>query len=116
MIGDGKGGQAVEEDLNDDERKFSSSGVQLGLIQSKPNLLFKSTLWKNWDGGKVGGHPVWLDVNNHPTETELTCHMCRRSLTFLLQLYCPLDEPKSAFHRCLYLFICRKRSCVLKGR
>ena len=32
------------------------------------------------------------------------------------QIYCPLDSPMSAYHRCLYLFICRKASCVNKGR
>jgi hypothetical protein len=32
------------------------------------------------------------------------------------QIYCPLDEPSSAFHRCLYLFCCHQNQCIQNGR
>jgi hypothetical protein len=39
------------------------------------------------------------------------------SSTFtLFKIYCPLDSPESAFHRCLYLFGCRKSECLRNGR
>ena len=103
-------------EIEDLDEECSCSGVQLGLAQKKLNPLFKSKVWKNWDGGCIGGVPKWLDQHNIPNEEEqLTCQICKRALTFLLQLYCPLDEPESAFHRCLYLFICRRRDCVSQG-
>jgi hypothetical protein len=34
----------------------------------------------------------------------------------LLQIYCPLDEPDDAFHRMLYLFVCKRGDCPFGGR
>lgn len=69
-----------------DDLEASSSGVQLGLIQKERNVLFKSKVWKNWDGGKVGGDPIWLDPSSFPSESELQCPFCQRSLAFLMQV------------------------------
>lgn len=50
-------------DYSDDEDAESEmqgeSGVQLGYIEKEENALFKDPDWRNWDGGKVGGTPVW---------------------------------------------------------
>ncbi|CAM9472794.1 unnamed protein product, partial [Ectocarpus fasciculatus] len=60
--------------------------------------------------------PVWLDRSRLPAPSELTCGICFEPLSFVLQIYCPLDSPDSAYHRCLYTFCCRKASCVQGGR
>ena len=37
-------------------------------------------------------------------------------LCFILQIYCPLDDyEESAFHRCLYIFCCKKAFCNENG-
>ncbi len=33
-------------------------------------------------------------------------------MSFLLQIYCPLDEPSDAFHRAIYIFCCASDACV----
>lgn len=38
----------------------------------------------------------------------MRCGECAHPLSFLVQLYCPLDHEDDAFHRCLYVFCCPK--------
>ena len=44
----------------------------------------------------------------------MVCQYCEDPLIFLLQIYCPIDEINEAFHRCLYIFCCRKKLCIDK--
>ena len=47
-----------DEDEDDIETQ-EESDVQLGFIdKTTKNALFHDCDWRNWDGGKVGGHPV----------------------------------------------------------
>ncbi|CAM9145463.1 unnamed protein product [Ascophyllum nodosum] len=41
----------------------------------------------------------------------MRCGECATPVAFLVQLYCPLDHEKDAFHRCLYIFCCPKATC-----
>ncbi|GAW79302.1 hypothetical protein, conserved [Plasmodium gonderi] len=55
---------------------------------------------------KVGGKPFWLDrVNVHP-EKDFHCVICNNLMSFLLQIYAPIENVGNCFHRCIYLFIC----------
>lgn len=40
-----------------------------------------------WDGGKVGGKPIWLNPRELPKCEELMCPKCENPLKFLLQVY-----------------------------
>lgn len=55
---------------------------------------------------KIGGLPTWLV----PLEGKISINFfkcsCGKSLSFLLQLYCPLEDNDNAFHRVLYVFFC----------
>ena len=104
-----------EEEDDDEGEGTSRPEVQLGFIGDDPNPLFKDLNWQSWDGGRVGGRPVWLDGVNPPVQEQVACKICSDPLKFLLQIYCPLDEPASAFHRALYVFCCKKASCVSGG-
>lgn len=101
---------------SDDESEndnASEEDVQLGFIElDKSNKIFLDNNWTLWDGGKVGGNPIWLDLINLPSPADMTCVECNNPMAFLLQIYCPLDEPVNAFHRSLYLFCCRKADCI----
>ncbi|CDU17017.1 uncharacterized protein PY17X_0616600 [Plasmodium yoelii] len=57
---------------------------------------------------KIGGKPYWLDRINLPEEDTFKCILCNELLSFLLQIYAPIDNIGHCFHRCLYLFVCFK--------
>lgn len=75
-------------------------------------MMFLNEDWSEWDGGKVGGWPIWLDKVNIPLDTDTQCHVCKEPMSFLLEIYSPLDDNVDAFHRAIYLFCCNKASCV----
>ncbi|KAI8325600.1 hypothetical protein GQ54DRAFT_326946 [Martensiomyces pterosporus] len=60
---------------------------------------------------KIGGKPKWLDPTRPLTVDKVLCDECQRPMTLLMQLYAPEDEPVEAFHRTLYVFICRNGTC-----
>lgn len=88
--------------------------VQLGFcvpIEDDDHLqevAHRSADYRVWDGGQVGGQPVWLDPEHLPT--KVTCRQCpndnKKSLRFICQLYAPVDDMDRAFHRTLYVFAC----------
>lgn len=43
------------------------------------------------------------------------CTYILHTLTHI-QIYCPLDGPEYAFHRCLYVFCCKTSKCTESGR
>jgi pre-rRNA-processing protein TSR4 len=102
--------------------------VQLGFsvpIESAEHLeavAHRSYDYNLWDGGQIGGLPVWLQPADIPTG-PLHClnPNCSAIMSFLCQLYAPVetinnemaddDEEKEkesdrAFHRSLYVFGC----------
>ena len=64
---------------------------------------------------KVGGKPAWLDPLHLPSAAELCCPECGDPLAFLLQLYASLDDRDDAFHRALFVFVCRRGPCLRAG-
>ena len=111
-----------DNDLADNDENVK---VQLGVIHTVDNsineplsssqILFRSKRWSQWDGGKIGGDAIWLNPQHYPNKNDLTCSQCKNEMIFLLQIYCPLDDITNAFHRCLYLFLCKNPKCVLNG-
>lgn len=105
-----------DEDIyGDDDEGEIDTGVQLGFMSETKNPMFAEPNWERWDGGKVGGKPVWLDSVRIPSPGDLKCVCCNSPMIFLLQIYCPLDDVEEAFHRALYIFICKKKICVDNG-
>lgn len=96
--------------------------VELGFICDDPVPLDSTPLhcepdWTKWDGGQVGGRPSWLvpSTLSIPSTEQLQCVECHYPLSFLLQIYCPLDDITDAFHRTLYVFVCRSKGCKRQG-
>jgi hypothetical protein len=85
------------------------TGVQLGFVSDSRNLMFIDSNWEKWDGGKVGGKPSWLDPIRIPHYADIQCKSCNSPMIFLLQIYCPLGEVERAFHRALYVFVCKRK-------
>jgi len=72
-----------------------------------------------WDGGKIGGLPVWLHVADGAlprTDSHLTCKRCSTPLAMLTQLYAPVEKAvvghDEAYHRMLYVFVCLTPGCL----
>jgi len=62
--------------------------------------------WRDWDGGLLGDF-----VPLRPGHGTTTCSQCGAALCPLLQLYAPLDDVPEAFHRDLYVLLCRTPEC-----
>ena len=60
---------------------------------------------------KVGGRPAWLDLKDLPQPQRLACGVCGKPSVFLLQLYAPIPEHPCAFHRSVFVFMCKDPSC-----
>ena len=104
-------------DYDSEDESVVSEGeaaVQLGFLEDYRGHLH-SDRWGDWDGGKVGGRPAWLDRSTLPPASRLRCRGCSDPMAFLLQIYCPLDDPPDAFHRSLYVFCCRRPACFDYG-
>ncbi|KAJ2160231.1 hypothetical protein GGF46_002440 [Coemansia sp. RSA 552] len=64
---------------------------------------------------KIGGKPRWLDPTCPLAADRVLCDECSRPMGMLMQLSAPEDEPADAFHRMLYVFICRNGACHQAG-
>jgi hypothetical protein len=91
-----------------------------------PEILgHRDPCWSDWDGGKIGGLPSWLNPRDLPGESPLRCRgPCGddnggnerdgdggggTAMGFVVQIYCPADDDASndaAYHRSLYVFAC----------
>ena len=82
--------------------------VELGFVEkvSDPDLL-TSLFFPS----KVGGKPAWLDIRDLPAPDSLACGVCGKPPVLLLQLYAPIPERPCAFHRSLFVFMCKDPSC-----
>ena len=60
---------------------------------------------------KVGGRPAWLDLKHLPSSQMMTCPQCEKPRVFLLQVYAPDNNQTRAFHRTIYIFICKNEKC-----
>jgi pre-rRNA-processing protein TSR4 len=120
-----EGPQEVVEAVDSDDDEGSASddededtNLQLGFVEEldeDEEPMFNTLDWTQWDGGKIGGAPCWLNPVHLPDPEAMACSFCQEPLSFLLQIYCPLDEPAAAYHRFLYVFCCRKGPCMDRG-
>ncbi|XP_048763250.1 programmed cell death protein 2-like [Ostrea edulis] len=60
---------------------------------------------------KVGGKPAWLSLSPLPSPDQLSCPKCNAVCVFLLQVYAPVDDDDNAFHRTVFVFLCKNPEC-----
>jgi pre-rRNA-processing protein TSR4 len=93
--------------MKNNKKDFEDYFVSLGFAE-KPN---KNDLEITNFPSKLGGQPLWMippELNKFVSEKFFECNICKSNLTFLIQLYCPLEDNKNAYHRYLYVFYCSK--------
>eukprot|EP00172_Hildenbrandia_rubra_P003855 Plantae.Rhodophyta-Hildenbrandia_rubra.ctg6716.p1 GENE.Plantae.Rhodophyta-Hildenbrandia_rubra.ctg6716~~Plantae.Rhodophyta-Hildenbrandia_rubra.ctg6716.p1 ORF type:complete len:431 (-),score=47.18 Plantae.Rhodophyta-Hildenbrandia_rubra.ctg6716:1232-2524(-) len=101
-----------DEELEDPASHSDFVNVDLGYVRKvrNPRVLDPAQF-----PSKVGGLPSWLNSKNVPNAAAMVCGACGVRMTFVLQIYAPLDETQSghnaSFHRYLYLFCCRRKEC-----
>ena len=112
----------MSSDSEDDVGLDDEFMVELGFVCDQVPSLDSTPLhsepdWTKWDGGQIGGRPSWLcpSIAGLPSSRQLQCAGCAQILSLLLQIYCPLDNEVDAFHRSLYVFVCRSPGCCRQG-
>lgn len=100
-------------DLYDDEDDEERLPVSLGFVERKKNSW---SLLRHLFPSKAGGTPAWLDPINLPSGRACACDFCGEPLQFMLQVYAPLKENDSTFHRTLYVFMCPSMTCLLQDQ
>ncbi|CAC5402962.1 TSR4 [Mytilus coruscus] len=88
-----------------------SNNVELGFVEKTDSHLLCSFHFPS----KVGGKPSWLSLSPLPSNKDLECSKCGKILSFLMQVYCPFEESPKAFHRALFVFVCRNVVCCSKN-
>ncbi|KAK2581356.1 hypothetical protein KPH14_008122 [Odynerus spinipes] len=81
--------------------------VDLGFLEECESWRLESRFFPS----KVGGKPAWLDLKNIPKKEDLECEYCGNPCIFLCQIYAPSADDDDAFHRTLYVFICKDPNC-----
>ena len=84
----------------------SKKDLDLGFLEVAPSWCLSSRFFPS----KVGGSPAWLCPEILP---DLSCPVClsRARMTFLCQIYAPLESSSSTFHRTVFVFLCRSPEC-----
>ena len=101
------------------EEEYSSEAEEEGLLV---NLGFAEEpeherfLRRHFFPSKIGGQPAWLDPVHLPSESRTRCATCGGALSFLLQLYAPINGVDDAFHRTLFVFACSKEKCIRQNQ
>lgn len=82
-------------------------GIDIAFVKKSESWVLESRFFPS----KVGGKPAWLDLKNLPDYNQMSCEYCKSTCIFLCQIYAPYEEDEEAFHRTLFIFICRNPSC-----
>lgn len=103
----------IKEDDGDDDEEEELEPVTLGFVE-KPND--PNSLLRHYFPSKAGGVPAWLDPIELPPEKSSLCGFCEQPLQFLLQVYAPIADKESTFHRALFVFMCPSMACLLRDQ
>ncbi|CAI8614898.1 unnamed protein product [Vicia faba] len=97
----------------DDSDDEELEPITLGFLEKPKN---RWTLSRQFFPSKAGGLPAWLDPLNIPSGKSSVCDFCGDPLHFVLQVYAPVVEKDSTFHRMLFVFMCPSMTCLLRDQ
>lgn len=81
--------------------------IDIGFVEKCEPWKLESRFFPN----KVGGKPAWLDLKDLPSAKHVECKICKNPCTFLCQIYAPYENNDNAFHRTIFIFICKNDTC-----
>ena len=88
-----------------------SGEVDLGFVETVQQWRLSSTFFPS----KVGGKPAWLTLKPVPGVDNLKCGKCKEPCAFLLQVYAPISNEDTCFHRTVFVFICKNPACCTRN-
>lgn len=88
-------------------KKMMSDIIDIGFVDECEPWKLQSRFFPS----KIGGKPAWLDLKNIPDTKQLACDYCKDPCVFLCQVYAPYEEDAKAFHRTLFVFVCKNPDC-----
>ncbi|PNX79711.1 programmed cell death protein 2-like [Trifolium pratense] len=120
-------GEFVDEDDHDsdEEEEEEFEPITFGFLEKPKNSL---TLSRQIFPSKAGedSHLInhlnynclcaWLEPLNIPSGKSSVCDFCGEPLQFLLQVYAPVVEKETTFHRMLFVFMCPSMTCLLRDQ
>lgn len=83
------------------------SKVDIGFVENCEKWKLSSRFFPS----KVGGKPAWLNLDNIPGKEDIECEYCKDPCIFLCQVYAPYEDDPKAFHRTIFIFICKNSEC-----
>lgn len=86
--------------------------VELGYLEETDSELLESHFFAS----KIGGKPSWLNFKSLPPVDTMKCRVCLNPMAFLLQVYAPLSDKDSTFHRTIFVFLCRNPQCCVTNQ
>lgn len=76
-----------DESVEGDGDGSEESTLQIGFAEPiGEELMFEDANWKEWDGGRIGGKPFWLNPKNIPPPKKMECEHCKDPMSFVLQV------------------------------
>ncbi|QDZ20138.1 programmed cell death protein 2 [Chloropicon primus] len=100
--------------MSSGEEEEEVGGMLLGFSEEVEDERY---LRRHFFPSKIGGQPAWLDPVRLPSEEagHTKCKGCGGRLSFLLQVYAPINGIDDAFHRTLFVFTCTQEECLRKN-
>lgn len=87
------------------------SAVDLGFLEPCETWEVESRSFPS----KIGGKPAWLNLKYIPEPSALECPLCQNPTIFLCQVYAPYEDQDDNFHRTIFIFICRNKTCCKRN-
>lgn len=79
--------------------------VVLGFIENNDSQLFPNDVF----GSYIGGFPLaFSDIMKFE---DIRCQICSQIMSLLIQLYAPEDDIQGAYHRKMYVYVCKNGKC-----
>ncbi|CAG2106875.1 unnamed protein product [Medioppia subpectinata] len=89
-----------------------ANNLLIGVIDTEQEVEDQLSDYSSFRINKIGGYPVLSPESKSGIVchlNSLVCDLCQKQLTFISQIYCPVDE--TLIDRVIYLYVCINSEC-----